>query len=187
VRWIPDTSAWSRRGLPTIAQQIQEILDEDAESELVLTLPVAVEVLRGPQGEAVAAERAALDAAMSRLEINDEIAAAALDAQVRLASHDAESHRIPLSDLLTAASAVHHGCGVIHIDGDFELLAQHGGLEFEHRRLVLPDSVSTPVSPAAKQRELRRELARLLHQLPIDEAEQLLERAVRDVRSVVDR
>ncbi|HWT92295.1 MAG TPA: hypothetical protein VN238_04815 [Solirubrobacteraceae bacterium] len=37
MRWLVDTSAWARRGLPGIADQLEAILDEDDDSELVLS------------------------------------------------------------------------------------------------------------------------------------------------------
>lgn len=41
------------------------------------------------------------------------------------------SHRVSLSDLLLASIASQHGLGVLHYDGDFDLLAEHTSLEFE--------------------------------------------------------
>jgi predicted nucleic acid-binding protein len=87
VRWIVDTSAWSRRGIPDIAEQINAILDEDPANELVLTGPVLIEILREPQGEAVAAARAGLEGAMTVLAVTPAAQAAAVDALVVLAAY----------------------------------------------------------------------------------------------------
>jgi predicted nucleic acid-binding protein len=33
-------------------------------------------------------------------------------------------HRTPIPDLLIAETALHHGLGVVHCDGDFERIAE---------------------------------------------------------------
>jgi predicted nucleic acid-binding protein len=33
-------------------------------------------------------------------------------------------HRTPIPDLLIAETALHHGMGVVHVDGDFDRLAE---------------------------------------------------------------
>jgi predicted nucleic acid-binding protein len=33
-------------------------------------------------------------------------------------------HRIPIPDLLIAVTALHHGLGVVHVDGDFDKIAE---------------------------------------------------------------
>jgi predicted nucleic acid-binding protein len=48
VRWIADTSAWARRGIPAVADQLAALLDEHPANELVLTGPVLMELLREP-------------------------------------------------------------------------------------------------------------------------------------------
>jgi predicted nucleic acid-binding protein len=183
MRWIVDTSAWARRGIPEIAAQINAILDEDPTHELVLTGPILIEILREPQGTTVAETRADLEAGMTILPVTPATQAPALDALVRLADHHPDAHRLPVTDLLTAAMADHHGCGIIHVDGDFELLAKHSGLTFEHRRLGLPSPLQQVPSPATRQRELRRQLARQLHELPVADAERLLERFLVDAHT----
>lgn len=41
-----------------------------------------------------------------------------------LAHHHGMWHRTPIPDLLIACTALHHGLGVIHVDRDFERIAQ---------------------------------------------------------------
>ena len=48
----------------------------------------------------------------------------ALDLQRDLAHHQGMWHRTPIPDLLIACSALHHGLGVIHVDRDFERIAE---------------------------------------------------------------
>lgn len=187
VRWIVDTSAWAGRGVPGIADQIEAILDEEHDSELVLSGVVLLELLRGPLGAGVVAERARLQAAMATLPLDDGVVRGAADAMERLAAHEPDAHRLPVADLLTAALADRHGCGVIHADGDFETLGRHSGLAFEDRKLELPPTTAVEHGTAARQRALKRELARCLHQLPVEDAEALLERAIAEARELADR
>jgi hypothetical protein len=51
--------------------------------------------------------------------------------QRELAENPAVSHRVSFPDLLLASIASRHGLGVLHYDGDYDLLADHTSLEFE--------------------------------------------------------
>jgi predicted nucleic acid-binding protein len=48
----------------------------------------------------------------------------ALDLQRELAHHHGMWHRTPIPDLLIAETALHNGMGVVHVDGDFERIAE---------------------------------------------------------------
>ena len=48
----------------------------------------------------------------------------ALQLQQDLAQHHGLWHRIPIPDLLIAETALFHGLGVVHIDGDFDRIAE---------------------------------------------------------------
>jgi len=189
VRWIVDTSAWSRLNRPEVKEQLEELLAGD-EDELVLSPAVELELMREPQGGAVAAKRRELEEAMEVLAADAETFSLAADAMERLADHHAEAHRRPIADLITAALAHQHDCGVVHLDGDFELLAEHSGLEFEVVRVQLYDDDEgggRAAHPAAGQRALKTELAQLVHQLPIEEPEAFLEVVVAQARERVER
>jgi predicted nucleic acid-binding protein len=181
MRWLVDTSAWSRRGIPAVRDQLTALLEEHDDHELVLSGPVLLELLTGPTGAAVAAEHAQLRDAVAVIAPDDETIRLAAQMMERLALAGPEHHRRPVADLLTAALAHQHDCGLVHIDRDFELIAAHGGLPFTERRLRLPGSGDAP-HPAETQRALKRELSQLLHTLPVATAERLLERAVADAR-----
>jgi hypothetical protein len=146
MRWLVDTSAWSRRGVPEVREQLEALLDEDASNELALSGPVLLELLTAPQGAAVAAEHAVL----SELVVAPDAETFRLAARMmeRLALSGPEHHRRPVADLLTAALAHQHDCGLVHIDRDFELIAEHGGLPFTQRRLHLPESGDGPLAGA---------------------------------------
>lgn len=183
MRWIVDTSAWSRRATPKVNEQLNDILSEADDGVFVLSPAVLLELLRGPQGDDVAVERETLTASMELLSVDATTLALAADAMVALATHDAVAHQLPPSDLITAALAHQHGCGVVHVDDDFQRLAHHSGLRFEQRRIELSDGHSGSGHPVAdRQRELKRELAALLHRKPASEAEAFLERFVEALR-----
>ena len=48
----------------------------------------------------------------------------ALDLQRDLAHHHGMWHRTPIPDLLIACIALHQGLGIVHVDGDFERIAE---------------------------------------------------------------
>lgn len=60
----------------------------------------------------------------------------ALTLQRDLAHHHGLWHRTPIPDLLIAETALHHDLGVLHVDRDFERIAEVRPLR--HRRLRLP-------------------------------------------------
>lgn len=60
----------------------------------------------------------------------------ALDLQRDLAHHHGMWHRTPITAILIAVTAIHHRLGVVHVDGDFDRIAQVRDLEA--RRLARP-------------------------------------------------
>lgn len=48
----------------------------------------------------------------------------ALCLQRDLAHHHGMWHRTPIPDLLIATTALHHGLGVVHVDADFDRIAE---------------------------------------------------------------
>jgi len=48
----------------------------------------------------------------------------ALDLQRDLAHHHGMWHRTPIPDLLVACTALHHGLGIVHVDRDFDRIAE---------------------------------------------------------------
>ena len=63
----------------------------------------------------------------SNLEVADapaDLLARALRLQLDLAHHHGMWHRTPIPDLLIAETALHHGLGIVHADGDFERIAE---------------------------------------------------------------
>jgi hypothetical protein len=52
----------------------------------------------------------------------------ASDLQRDLAHHQGMWHRTPIPDLLIACTALYHGLGVLHVDRDYERIAEVRGL-----------------------------------------------------------
>lgn len=67
--------------------------------------------------------------ALPRVSFDAFVELRALDAQRALARSG--HHRLPPVDILTAALADHHGLGVLHYDGDYDVLAERTDLDFE--------------------------------------------------------
>ena len=118
--WVLDKSAAVRASDP----QVGEELDELAGSLYVC--PVG-------QLEQLYSARSARDYDELSRELTESfpVAAAppdvlerALRLQRDLAHHHGMWHRTPIPDLLIAETAVHHGLGVLHVDGDFERIAK---------------------------------------------------------------
>ena len=60
----------------------------------------------------------------------------ALEVQRLLAQHRGNGHRRPIPDLIIAATAELHGAEVLHVDSDYELIAEVTGQPM--RRLLDP-------------------------------------------------
>ena len=75
-------------------------------------------------------------AKLPRVEIDEDIEAAALDARRELA--DVGHHRLPPADVMIAACAHVAGMGVLHYDSDYDLLVKHTSLSFGSEWLAEP-------------------------------------------------
>ena len=76
-------------------------------------------------------------------------------------------HRIPIPDLLIAVIALHHGLGVVHVDGDFDKIAEVRPLVSRRLGSGRRSSAGTAAFTAAARRELQEHLLQvhpLLHQ-----------------------
>ena len=118
--WVLDKSATSRLGQPSVAAGIAEL-----DGTLCLCPTALLEQLHSARS---ARHYDTVDADLRSAMV---IVAAAPDAfddalalQRDLAHHHGMWHRIPIPDLLIAATALHHGLGVVHVDGDFDKIAE---------------------------------------------------------------
>ncbi|RYG67810.1 PIN domain-containing protein, partial [bacterium] len=184
VRWIVDTSAWARRDLPGVANQLEALLDEDESAHFVMSPAVLLELLHGPQREDVGSLRRAFESEFEVLETDAQTFVLAADAVEALSALGPEAHRLPIPDLVTAALAHQYGCGVVHVDGDFSVLAQHSGLTFSEHRIELPVTTGEPGDehPAADLRAMVKEMRQLLHRRPLPDAEAFVEGVLQQLR-----
>ena len=118
--WLLDKSAAARGAQERIAEQLSDL------AGLLFLCPVS-------ELEQLYSARSArdYDALEAELRISFEIVPAppdvfekALDLQRDLAHHHGMWHRTPIPDLLIACTALHHGLGVVHVDRDFERIAE---------------------------------------------------------------
>ena len=118
--WILDKSAAARGSDPVIGAQLAEL---------------AGKLYVCPTGELeqLYSARSARHYDQLKAELHDafDIVAAppdllerALVLQRDLAHHHGMWHRTPIPDLLIAETAVHHGFGVAHVDGDYDRIAE---------------------------------------------------------------
>jgi predicted nucleic acid-binding protein len=118
--WLLDKSAAVRAGDPVIGPQLVELA-----GRLCLCPTALLERLYSARS---AREYDVMDDALRKglviVEAPPDILARALGLQRDLAHHHGMWHRIPIPDLLVAESALHHGLGVVHVDGDFDKIAE---------------------------------------------------------------
>ena len=128
--WLLDKSAAARSGDERVGAQLAEL------AGALFLCPVG-------ELEQLYSARSAQDYDALEADLRDtfEIVATppdlferAHDLQRDLAHHHGMWHRTPIPDLLIACTALHHGLGVVHVDRDFERIAQVRPLAV--RRLV---------------------------------------------------
>jgi len=123
-----DNSAWVRlAALPD--ERASEIADAIEAGRIATCLPFLLEAgysARSARGHDELVDQLA---ALPRFAIDDDVEQRALDAQRQLAR--VGHHRLPPVDLLVAAVADRHGLGVLHYDGDYDVIADKTELEFD--------------------------------------------------------
>lgn len=118
--WILDKSAAARSSDPQVGEELAAL------AGLLFLCPV------GELQQLYSARSARdYDALKDDLHTNfeivstpEDILARALRLQQDLAHHHGMWHRTPIPDLLIAETALHHGMGVVHVDGDFDRIAE---------------------------------------------------------------
>ncbi len=135
-----DNSAWSRlaqRAVPrNRAKTIVKWIDQ---REIAVCLPFLLEAGYSARS---AADRQALMTRFDRLPriaIDGEVERLALQAQRELA--EVGHHRLAPIDVMIAACAHRAEGGVLHYDGDYDLLAKHTSLVFESEWLAVPGTL----------------------------------------------
>ena len=118
--WIPDTSAVARVAEPAFREQL-----EDLAGKLWLC-PVGelVQLYSARSAGDYDDLLAALRETFPRAAAPPDVFERALALQRDLAHHHGMWHRLPVPDLLIAETALFHDLGVLHVDGDFDRIAE---------------------------------------------------------------
>jgi predicted nucleic acid-binding protein len=130
-----DNSAWARLEDPRLSQErAEEIADALEDGRMAICLPFVLEAgysARSARDHDVLVDRLL---ALPLLAIDSAVELRAIDAQRQLAR--AGHHRLPPADLIIAAIADVNQVGVLHYDGDFDILREKTDLRFDSVWLV---------------------------------------------------
>ena len=118
--WILDKSAAARIDDPQVASQLQEM----AGSLFVCPVGELEQLYSARSAHDYDALKADLRASFEVVSAPADVLDRALRLQRDLAHHHGMWHRTPIPDLLIAETALGHGLGVVHVDGDFERIAE---------------------------------------------------------------
>lgn len=118
--WLLDKSAAARSAHPAYARQIAELA-----GSLFLCPISELEQLYSARSARDYDELAAdLRTSFELVPAPADIFEQALDLQRDLAHHHGMWHRTPIPDLLIACTALHHNLGVLHLDSDYDRIAE---------------------------------------------------------------
>jgi predicted nucleic acid-binding protein len=135
-----DNSAWTRLLREVIPKGRAEAIAAAMErGEIAVCLPFLLEAGYSARS---AADRVALMTRFDefpRIAIDGEVERMALQAQRELA--EVGHHRLTPTDVVIAACAHRAEAGVLHYDGDYDLLAKHTSLVFESEWLAEPGTL----------------------------------------------
>ena len=120
--YLADKSALARMTRAKVAERLAPlILGGQVATCAVIDLEVLYSARSFGDYEQILAERGALPA----LELTETVGSRAVDVQHQLARRG--QHRVPVPDLLIAATAEIYGVAVIHYDADYDRIAQITG------------------------------------------------------------
>lgn len=135
-----DNSAWARvlAGKPA-PDRAETIAGWMGRGELAVCLPFLLEA--GYSARSAVDHGLLLDrlGKLPRIAVDGEVERLALQAQQELA--EAGHHRLAPTDVIIAACAHRADAGVLHYDGDYDILAEHTALEFQSEWLAEPGSL----------------------------------------------
>jgi len=125
-----DNSAWARLAVGSLPPaRTTEIADAIEGGRLAISLPFLLEAEYSARDASTHDELFAELLALPYVSVDHAVEQRALSAQRQLAR--AGHHRLPPVDLLLAALADRHGHGVLHYDGDFDLISAMTDLRFD--------------------------------------------------------
>lgn len=130
-----DNSAWSRLLQGVVPRdRAKTIGDLMAEREIAVCTPFLLEAGYSARSAARHREMVVKFDRLPRIAIDGEVERMALQAQRELA--EIGHHRLAPMDVMIAACAHRAEAGVLHYDGDYDLLAEHTSLAFESEWLA---------------------------------------------------
>lgn len=118
--WIVDKSAGARTDHPTVGVQLHEL----AGPLYVCPMGELEQLYSARSAREYDEHEAGLRDDFGILTAPADILERALALQRDLAHHHGMWHRIPIPDLVIAETALHHGLGIVHVDGDYERIAE---------------------------------------------------------------
>ena len=118
--WILDKSAAARASDPRIAR----LLDELYGHFYICEVGELEQLYSARSARDYDERKSALHVGFEILRAPADLLGRALILQRDLAHHHGMWHRTPIPDLLIAETALHHAVGIVHVDGDFERIAE---------------------------------------------------------------
>lgn len=118
--WVVDNSAAARKHDPVIRAQLAEL----AGSLYICPIGVLEQLFSARSAREYDAHRELLHDDFEIVAAPEDIFDRAVRLQRDLAHHHGLWHRIPIPDLLIAETALFHDLGVVHVDGDFDRIAE---------------------------------------------------------------
>lgn len=118
--WLLDKSAAARSSQERVAQQLAEL----AGSLFLCPVGALEQLYSARSARDYDVLEIALRESFEIVPIPFDVFEKALDLQRDLAHHHGMWHRTPIPDLLIACTALHHNLGVVHVDRDFERIAE---------------------------------------------------------------
>ena len=118
--WILDKSAAARAADESIAGQLEEL----AGSLYLCPVAQLEQLYSSRSGRHYDELDSELRASFRIVHAPADVFDLTLRLQRDLAHHHGMWHRTPIPDLLIATTALHHGLGVVHVDADFDRIAE---------------------------------------------------------------
>jgi predicted nucleic acid-binding protein len=136
AEFLLDNSAWARLPRPDLPDsRAIEIGDDLEANRLAVSLPFLLEAGVSAISSQDHAELLDELLLLPFVRIDQEVERRAFEVQSQLARIG--HHKVPPVDLMIAALADRHGLGVLHYDGDYDMLAEKTGLDF-HSQWLMP-------------------------------------------------